>query len=252
MPSPPKPAKAKSKPPRRRAVKAAEPAPATASPVVLVHGLARTSRVFWRLRPALRRAGFTTVDYDYPSTRIDAQAAVEGFRDYLHGLAETTPGGEAHFVGYSLGALLIRGALESGSTPPPISAGRIVMIGPPNNGTAFLSEAPYAGLARRLFGPAIEDLAEGSDFVRALSVPKADIGIIAGTGRFHPVNPSAYVQLLRGTDEPHDGTVELRNTKLDGETDFVEVRSNHTFLCADRRVIQQTVAFLRDGRFEHG
>ena len=123
------------------------------------------------------------------------------------------------------------------------------MIGVPNRGAGVLSFPGFAALARPLFGPTIDELKEGSAVLARLPVPEIEIGVIAGTGRYNPVNPSSYINLVRLKDAPHDGTVELANTRLDRMADFVAVPANHTFMTQDPAVIRATVAFLKTGRF---
>ncbi len=215
--------------------------------VILLHGLARTRRIFWRMAPALRAAGFETVDYRYPSRSQSLDASVAGFRRFLDRLP---PGLQpVHCVGFSLGGLIARGALAI--PPAHLRLGRLVMIGSPSGGSSVLSVTPFARAARAIVGPAIEDLKEGSGALARLGTPKAEIGVIAGTGRFHPLNPAAFVNYARGHAEPHDGTVEVRNTKFEGIADFVVLPANHTVMCQNPAVIAETIAFLKSGRFAH-
>jgi pimeloyl-ACP methyl ester carboxylesterase len=215
--------------------------------VILLHGLARTHRIFWRMRPALRAAGFETIDYRYPSRSQSLDASVGGFARFLDRLQ---PGmSRVHCVGFSLGGLIARGALAD--PPPHLRVGRLVMIGSPNRGSAVLSVGPFARAARALVGPAIDDLKEGSGALARLGTPRVEIGVIAGTGRFFLLNPAAFVNLARGHVEPHDGTVEVRNTRFDGVSDFVAVPTNHTVMCHNPTVIAETIAFLKTGRFSH-
>jgi pimeloyl-ACP methyl ester carboxylesterase len=213
--------------------------------VVLLHGLARTHRIFWRMAPALHAAGFEPVPYRYPSRRYGIDAAVRQFR---HWLAEHPHRGRrTHVVGFSLGAIVARGALAE--PPAALRTGRLVMIGAPNRGAGVLSFPGFAALARPIFGPTVDELKEGSAALARLPVPDIEIGVIAGTGRYNPVNPSSYINLVRLKDAPHDGTVELANTRLDRMADFVALPVNHTFMTQDMGVIRATLAFLKTGRF---
>ena len=125
------------------------------------------------------------------------------------------------------------------------------MIGPPNQGAGFLKALGERTWARWFFGPSMQDLEQGSDFIRDLGTPQMDIGVIAGTSRFFAFNPAAYFNHIFSPDVPHDGTVEVRNTRLEGMADFIVLPVNHTLLCQDREVMIQALQFLRDGRFDH-
>ena len=214
--------------------------------VVLVHGLGRTARMFIPMRRKLQQAGFEPVAYDYPSTTASAPRLVEQFCAYLDDLPD--PERRTHLVGFSLGGILIRGALLAGH---PAHPGRVVMIGPPNRGASILSRRE-ARLTRYVFGPAVDDLREDSSFINRLGEPEAEIGVIAGTRRFFLFNPSSWIHMLDSDGEPHDGTVKVHQTKLDQMADFVTVPANHTYMCAHEDTIRQTIAFLQHGRFEGG
>lgn len=199
--------------------------------------------MFAPMARALRARGFATIPFRYPSLRLRAADAVERLRTFVAGLDR--PDEPVHFVGFSLGALMIRGAL---APPPDRAIGRVVMIGPPNRGVGHLGD--HRGHWTRLaFGPAVHDLHVGSAFLATLPEPDVPIGVIAGTRRFSIVNPSAWVRLLSGDDEPGDGTVELHNTRLDRPHDFVALPVNHTFMARDAEVIRQTIHFLEQGAF---
>ena len=48
---------------------------------------------------------------------------------------------------------------------------------------------------------------------------------------------------------PVDGLVTVEATKLEGMSDFIVIRTGHSFMRYDHEVARQAVAFLRDGRF---
>jgi hypothetical protein len=67
--------------------------------------------------------------------------------------------------------------------------------------------------------------------------------VIAGTrsmglGRF-----------FAGFREPNDGTVAVRETRIEGATDHVELPVSHMGMMLSARVARHTAHFLRDGRF---
>ena len=213
------------------------------APVVMLHGLGRTPRSLRRLEHALAQAGFRPLNWGYPSRRHRLARHVAWLRDRLDDLTDAGP---VHFVGHSLGALLIRGAL---SRPLPIAVGRVVMIAPPNRGAGVAERHAGSRLARWVFGEPLRDFDDAGAAFERLGVPAAEVGVIAGSRRFHPLNPISYVNAWRRPDGGHDGTVEVERTKLPGMTDFLVVPAHHTFICDHPVVVEGTVAFLRDGRF---
>ena len=91
-------------------------APMSGKAVIAVHGILRSFRTFTLMRPALERAGYTVVNFDYPSTRIDiAQAAL-----YLGQVIESLEGiSEINFVVHSMGGLVTRAYLRARRWPHP-------------------------------------------------------------------------------------------------------------------------------------
>jgi len=215
--------------------------------VVLVHGLGRSGRSLARLERAVRGAGFRTFVWDDPSRRRPLGELAARLRDGIAGLGES---GTVHFAAHSLGGLLIRGALAE---PAPVQAGRIVMIATPNRGVHVGGGGAGLRLAELIYGRPVVELAGPARDLPGLGVPKAEIGVIAGTKRFHPVNPTSYINALwRRGSAHHDGTVEVDRTRLAGMRDFVLVDAHHTFICDDPEAIRQAIAFLRTGAFDHG
>ena len=122
--------------------------------VVLLHGLGRTRRSMRRLRIALRAAGYQPLSWGYHSRRHRIAEHVAHFRGRLEELAGAEE--PVHFVGHSLGALIIRGALPEPSESAPFPLGRIVMIAPPNHG---------ADVAERFGGTRLADGSMASRYV---------------------------------------------------------------------------------------
>ncbi len=213
--------------------------------VVLVHGLGRSWASMSLLGRDLEAAGYGVAYWDYPSRSRTLAEHVEAFRAWL---TERNFEGHVHFVGHSLGGIIIRGALSDG---PPVQLGRIVLIAVPNQGAGVVSSFGALPFSRFVFGLPLEDLAEGSAALQALGVPDAEIGIIAGVQHFHPFNPISYINLFHRHGHEHDGTVELANTRLEGAKDNVVIDAHHTFICDHGEVIAQTAEFLENGVFLH-
>ena len=68
------------------------------------------------------------------------------------------------------------------------------------------------------------------------------VGIIAGNRSIYPV---ASVLLPK----PNDGRVSVEKTKLDGMADHIVIGASHPWLPRNRLAIEQTIEFVRDGRF---
>ncbi len=212
-------------------------------PVVLLHGLWRTCRSLARLQRELESRRYDCQCWRYASRRMRLAGHVAAFRDWL---SAQNFEGPVHFVGHSMGGLIIRGAL---AVEPPVTIGRIVLIAVPNRGAGIAARVGAWPLSQEIFGLPLQDLRENSPFLRDLGVPAAEIGVISGLRRFHPLNPSSYLNMIHSQERGHDGTIELANTYLDGAADSIAIDANHTFICDHEEVIQQTAAFLENGEF---
>jgi pimeloyl-ACP methyl ester carboxylesterase len=146
------------------------------------------------------------------------------------------------FVGYSLGALLIRAYLKQTHRT---NLGRVVMIGPPNHGSEIVDAIGCTWLFHAIFGPVGSELGTSPESLPArLGPADFEFGVIAGN---HPINPLGW-WLIPGEN---DGEVSVENARLEGMSDFVVVPENHTFMMNAAKVAKETVAFLRTGHFDH-
>jgi glycerol-3-phosphate O-acyltransferase len=227
--------------------------------VVLVHGLARTARSMMRLGQALTDDGYEVHNFDYPSRKFGLPALVEALFDYVWPVAVASD--RLDFVTHSMGGLLVRGVLSRGTIT---NVGRVVMLAPPNRGSAMASRASTYAWARGFYGQSLLDLRadpvaggmdksddRDNDLVGRLGVPPCQFGIIAGTRSFHPLQPTSYYSSMTRPAGSHDGTVQVTETTLPGMTDFITVNANHTFIMDHDETIRQTLQFLATGRFLH-
>jgi hypothetical protein len=49
---------------------------------------------------------------------------------------------------------------------------------------------------------------------------------------------------------PNDGRVSVQSSRLDGMADHITIKASHNGLLRHRIAIDQTIAFLREGRFK--
>jgi len=210
---------------------------APASPgVVLLHGLARTSRSLRKMERALQDAGFATLNLDYASRRRPIEALVEDIHPAISGFAESA--GSLHFVTHSMGALLARAYL---ARYRPNGLRRIVMLGPPNNGSEVADVLKDMALFRAFYGPAGQQVGTRQTDL----LPDCAVGIIAGNRTLDPIASFFIVP------RPNDGRVSVASTKLEGMTDHIVLKTSHSLMLLNRGAIAQTIAFLRDGQFSH-
>lgn len=201
--------------------------------VLLVHGLWYGRPSLWPLAQRLRAYGLVPSLFGY-STVLTAPA---DSADALAGQARALAADTLHFVGHSLGGLLILRMLERhGAELPP---GRVVLLGSPLTGSVVARRiAAVPGLSRAL-GRSVELLDRGVSRLPA----DRDVGAVAGTlplglGRwFAPLMP------------PHDGTVSVAETRIDGLADHLELPVSHTGMVLSAAVAAAAARFLTAGAF---
>ncbi|MCC5452606.1 alpha/beta hydrolase [Rheinheimera sp. UJ51] len=209
--------------------------------VILLHGLARSADAMQVLEKRLQQAGYVVSNVDYPSTQypieqLAALAIEQGLRYCQQQSAQPV-----HFVTHSLGGILVRYYL----TQQPIAhLGRVVMLGPPNQGSEVVDNLKDVPGFELLNGPAGQQLGTDEASVpRRLGPVDFELGVIAGT---------QSINLLLSTllPNPDDGKVSLESTKVKGMTDFIALPTTHPFMMKNDAVIAQTLYFLQHGEFE--
>ena len=192
--------------------------------VVLVHGLGRTARSMEPMRQALDSAGFDVINIGYSSVCCSIPELGAAMRRELD--ARRLPAHtRVHFVGHTLGNILVRWVLTQPNPPPGV--GRVVMLAPPNQGSH--SADRYTKVIGWLLEPIGELRTDSTTTVRTLPpVRGVPIGIIAGR---------------------HDGKLSLDQTRLPEATEHITVDGTHTFIMRRDDVHRLTIAFLRDGHF---
>jgi len=213
---------------------------ATQDRVVLLHGISRTALSFRKMQLALERAGFATLNLDYASRRKALEGLAEDIDPAIQRFADRIDG-SVHFVCHSMGGLLARVYI---ARHRPKHLGRVVMLGTPNSGSEIAERLKNFGVYRAFFGPAGQQLGTRRDAAIDALFPPVDypVGIIAG-------NRSIYPIASRFLPRPHDGRVSIANTKLEGMADHVVVAASHPWLVRNSVAIAQTIAFLREGKF---
>ena len=208
--------------------------------VVLLHGISRTSRSFRKMEAAIEGCGFAALNLGYASRRKALEQLAEDIHPAIEGFAAGIEG-SIHFVGHSMGGLLARAYL---ARYRPRRLGRVVMLGTPNSGSEIADRLKNVLPYRAWFGPAGQQLITTRDAALDAILPPIDypVGIIAGDRSIYPIS-SVFLP------RPHDGRVSVENTRLDGMIDHVVIGVSHPSLVRSRLAIEQTIAFLRHGRF---
>ncbi|MEM1059782.1 MAG: alpha/beta fold hydrolase [Verrucomicrobiota bacterium] len=200
---------------------------------VLVHGLWMTGYEMGLVRQYLRRAGYRTYRFCYPSVSKPLDWNVNRLYDFVRQL----PPGEVNFVGHSLGGVMIQQLLNR---HPKACTGRVVAMGSPFNGSwtaRRFSRWPLAGVT---IGRSITEVMEPHE---ARLDADVDFGVIAGDLSF------GVARFIGGFPGPNDGTVGVEETRLKDATDHVVQHINHFGMLSAKGSLRQMVHFLEHGRF---
>lgn len=210
--------------------------------VILLHGMARSSASMETMAEAIDAAGFTAVNIDYPSREYPIEELAPMAINKGLSLCEAVGATEqVHFVAHSLGGILVRQYLKDNEIE---NLGRVVMLGPPNQGSKAVDELGSVPGFDWLNGPAGRQLGKGPESVPLqLGVANFELGIIAGTRTIDPITSAVL-------DNPDDGKVSVEDTKLEGMDDFIVVEHSHAFMMRLQEPIELTIQFLKTGGFK--
>jgi pimeloyl-ACP methyl ester carboxylesterase len=205
---------------------------ASADHVIVLHGIWMRGIAMLPLARRLRTAGFTVDTLDYPSV-------VGSWADSAARLANhwrEHAGRKVHVVGHSLGGLL---ALHVASAHDDLPDGRIVCLGSPLNGSSAACRLRRLPGGHWLMGQSAAVLRDGLAPWRG----QRPVGVIAGST---PVGLGSVLGVLKA---PHDGTVSVDETRLEGIDEHRVVGLTHSGLAFSSDVASMTIGFLRDGHF---
>lgn len=207
---------------------------------VLIHGFGRSSYALRHLATKLEHAGYLTHRIEYASYGHTPEQILSEVGQQIHDCC-MQHNKSVHFVGHSLGGLLIRAFLGTESVK---NLGNVVLIGTPNKGTEIVDKFRDSWWMK-LAGPMA--LALGTDnnsFPNSLPNPYYAVGVIAGNYRN---NDNENDNSIPGAD---DGMVSVESTKLrSGMSDFAIVESGHSSMRNNDTVAALTIRFLHHGGF---
>ncbi len=208
--------------------------------VVLLHGFARVSNSMGELETKLGKAGYdiANIRYSSRSHTIEVLALDAVGRGITQ--CEATDPAKIHFVTHSLGGILLRYYVQESSLS---RLGRVVMLGPPNQGSEIVDRLlPFPGFGF-IIGPTGVLLgAEEGSILHELGPVEFDLGIIAGKQSINP-----FSALFFGT--PNDSIVSVESTKVEGMNAHRVLPVTHTFMMRNNEVIDEAIHYLKTGAF---
>lgn len=211
--------------------------------IVLLHGILRSNTDMLGLEHALKKHDYDVINILYPSR----EKPLEELSTFVHETIQThksySPDKTLNFVTHSMGGLIARYYI---ATHKPANLGKVIMLGPPNTGSEFADwltdNEILAPLFKSIFGPAGQQL--GTKYKHIDDDITYPLGIIAGNASINPLAP----WVLSGE---HDGIVPVERTKIYGMTDHIVLKSTHTLMMFEPKVMKQVLEFLKNEKFAH-
>lgn len=200
---------------------------------ILVHGLWVPAAVMAPLAARLSADGFRCHLFSYFGRARPLQAHAERLVRHARDI------GPAHFVGHSLGGLVVLEALQQHAQ---VQVGRVVLLGTPVRGNLAGRRFGQHGWGRWFLGATAPLWSDG----RAARWTRPEpLGVVAGT------MPVGLGRLFGALPGPNDGVVRVEETEVAGMRERVVLRVGHSVMILSARVARQVAAFLRDAHFTH-
>ncbi len=179
----------------------------------------------------LRSAGYRPIIHGYRTLHGDPEQILRALAERWRGLGPST----VHAIGHSLGGLTLLAATQRWADLPP---GRILCLGSPVAGSAIAKRMSTQAWTRWAVGKAAPRL------LQVAAVPAGrEVGMIAGD------RPVGLGQWMAKLSEPHDGTVAVAETRVDGLAAHRQVHASHTGLVLSAQVADLASSFLSQGHF---
>ena len=202
--------------------------------VVLVPGLWNPSGVLWPLAARLRRAGYAPHVFSYRG-RSPLQANVERLARFVR---DTVDGRAAHFIGHSLGGVLV---LETLNRHPDIPVASALLIGSPVRGSFAGRRFGRERLGRWMMGASTHCW----ESREARWNREAPLGVLAGSV------PIGLGRIVGGRlPGQNDGVVCVDETAVDGMAASKLIREPHSWMPVSAGVARLAQNFMSTGRFE--
>jgi len=204
--------------------------------IIIVHGLWMTGLELGVLQHRLRvDHGFEPSIFSYPSITGSMADHVASLRDFVL----THRAARLHFVGHSLGGIVVLKLLEAHNDIPP---GRVVCLASPMQGSSAVDGFSRWPFARAALGEAICEEVLSSR--QRHWDGRRDVGIIAGSLSI------GLGRLFADFNEASDGTLLISETKLAGAKEHIVMPVSHTGIVFSVEATAQIAAFLRQGAFD--
>jgi pimeloyl-ACP methyl ester carboxylesterase len=210
-----------------------------AGTVVLVHGLWMGSWVMSAMGMRLRRCGFRTAFFSYPSMSDSLSRNALRLSRFVADLAAS----QIHFIGHSLGGLLVLQMLAEFPQP---RVGRVILAGSPYAACAAGTRLSCLGPGRYILGRSMLQWLNQIAATGPRGGHLPEIGVIAGCRSL------VAGRLIARLPVPNDGVVAVEETQIPAASDRIVLNIGHSEMLLSAELVRQACSFLRHGHFLHG
>lgn len=205
--------------------------------VILLHGFGKTKSDMSPLKRYFESTGYHVICPALPTTFQSVKNCTEKFEQIFNEINGKYD--RIHFVGHSMGGLIIRLFLSRNRVP---ELGRCVLISTPNKGTELASiPAHFFKFSLQIFESLEAFQPGGIKIPPPLNNPAPDIGVIAGNR-----NNLFFGRFIK---RENDGRVPVDSVPFEGMKEFIVQPYNHKEIHHRQEVAKLVHRFLQEGTF---
>jgi len=205
--------------------------------VVCIHGFMGSSWNMHLFKKNLRKDGWDSVSWKYPSRDRFIREHAKELVSYLTSLVKDKPDQPIHFVAHSMGGLVLLAALNDPSCPYEAKIGKVILLAPPLKGSYWGRWAGRFSLTRWITKQfSGHELITKTSFDDLGKYPSSLEGVlvIAGSLGFNP--------LLK---EKNDGTLAISETSLSTPHKHVVIKRGHKTIIFSKKAYGLIYQFLK-------
>jgi pimeloyl-ACP methyl ester carboxylesterase len=187
------------------------------------------------LRARLEHMGYQARSFSYPSVHEDLSHNAAQLFAFVRALKAE----KIHFVGHSMGGLLVLQMLKEHRDP---RIGRVVLAGSPYQDIQAVKNLMRNAFTQSVVGKSVSQwLAQAKPDVAS----SHEIGVIAGD------RSMGLGRLVTHLPKPNDGTIIVDETEVPGAKDAIVLHVTHSQMLFSAQVAEQAAHFIETGRFDH-
>jgi len=203
---------------------------------VFVHGLWLTGAESLLLRRRIAaKQGYSCHSFTYRTVSNSVQPVINQLTKFVSRIDAD----RVHFVGHSLGGIVLHRYFEQARDLPP---GRVVFLGSPTVMSKSAERVGRLPVLRSMIGRMVTEELVVPSGKREWHCDR-ELGCIAGT------RPMGLGRFFARFDEDSDGTVSVSETKIPGHTAHLVLPVSHMGMLASTAVATEVGTFLETGRF---